>query len=325
MTTPRASMEHSIGDLLDGKLSNEAAKVWLESLDIRQLNAHQIAGAVDAVMARSVPFPAHPDAIDCCGTGGDGRLTYNISTAAAFIAAARGVVIAKHGNRAVTSQSGSADVLGALGINTILTPEHAARILDKVGITFLYAPTYHPGFARVAPIRKAIGKRTIFNLLGPLCNPARVKRQLIGVFAQEYCSVIAETCKLLGHTRAMVVHGEDGMDEISITGPTHVAQLMDGQISYSTLRPQDAELRPQEGRALIGGNADQNARALKDMLSGLESPYADAVLLNAAAILMLADRAPTLHEGVTLARSTIARGDAMRKLSELIEASYDDE
>lgn len=320
----RSDMAQGIGQLLDGELSGNAAHDYLSSLDITRIHAEQLAGAVDAVMARAKPFPTHADAMDCCGTGGDGRLTYNISTAAAFVVAARGVKVAKHGNRAITSQSGSADVLEALGVYTSITPDHAAKILDEVGICFLYAPSFHPGFARVAPIRKAIGKRTIFNLLGPLCNPARVKRQLIGVFAAEYSSLIAETAQLLGSTHVMVAHGEDGTDELSITGNTHVSYLSEGKIRYSTIRPQDAGLMPQDGRALIGGNAMHNARALRDVLAGLESPYADAVLLNAAAMLMLADKAPTLHEGVALAKSTIARGEALKKLEQLVEASFPD-
>ncbi|MBX9725714.1 MAG: anthranilate phosphoribosyltransferase [Rickettsiales bacterium] len=322
--TQRADMERGIGQLLDGDIHGDEALAYLTSLDISRINAPQLAGAVDAVMARAKPFPRHAEAIDCCGTGGDGRSTYNISTAAALVVAARGVVVAKHGNRAITSQSGSADVLEALGMYTNITPEHAGKILEQVGICFLYAPNFHPGFARVAPLRKAIGKRTIFNLLGPLCNPARVKRQLIGVFAAEYSSLVAETAQLLGSTHVMVVHGEDGTDELSITGNTHVSHLQDNTIRYSSIRPQDAGLMPHDGRALIGGNATQNARALRDVLGGLESPYADAVLLNAAAMLMLADKAPTLHEGVALARSTIARGEASKKLEQLIEASFPD-
>jgi anthranilate phosphoribosyltransferase len=323
--TPRQSIEKSIGDLLDGKLAGDAAVAFLTGLDMSALTPHMLAGAVDAVMARALPFPEFPDAIDCCGTGGDGRATYNISTAVAFVLAARGVQVAKHGNRAVSSQSGSADVLEALGMNPNITREKEAELLNKIGISFLYAPNFHLGFARLAGIRKTIGRRTILNLLGPLCNPAQVKRQLIGVFAPEYCSLVAETAQMLGHTRVMVVHGEDGTDELSITGNTHVAELEDGSIHYSTIRPQDAGLAISPGRALVGGTAQQNARALRDVLSGLESPYLDVVLLNAAAALMVADKAHTLEEGVMMARASIARGDAKRKLEELIALSHDDD
>ena len=319
----RSDMQSSVGALLDGTLAGDEAVWFLDHQDLSQLTPHALAGAVDAVMARAVPFPAFHEAVDCCGTGGDNRSTYNISTATAFVVAARGVQVAKHGNKAVSSQTGSADVLAALGVNTNITPAKAAQLLETIGICFLYAPTFHPGFARVAPIRKQVQKRTLFNLLGPLCNPARVKRQLIGVFAPEYCALVAETAQLLGYHHVMVVHGEDGTDELSITGPTHAAQLENGTISYASLRPQDAGLTPQEGRALIGGNATQNAKALLDVLGGVESPYMDAVLLNAAAVLMIAGKARTLQEGVQLGRSAIARGSARAKLDELIEQSHD--
>ncbi|MFZ4542063.1 MAG: anthranilate phosphoribosyltransferase [Rickettsiales bacterium] len=317
----RIDMESHIGALLDGTLAGDEAKSFLNGLDISRITPHQLAGAVDAVMGRVKPFPTHADALDCCGTGGDRRSTYNISTAAAIVVAARGVKVAKHGNRAVTSQSGSADVLEALGMYTNIPPKQSAKMLEEHGICFLYAPVFHSGFARVASIRKAIGRRTIFNLLGPLCNPARVKRQLIGVFAPEYCALVAETCQLLGRAQVMVVHGDDGTDELSITGNTHVAHLYNNTILYATFRPQDGGLTPQDGRALVGGNANQNAQALRDVLRGLDSPYADAVMLNAAAMLMLADKAATLEDGVALARNAIARGDAYRKLDAIIEAS----
>lgn len=320
----RTDMEQFIGRLLDGAMPESEAIRFLSEQDMALLTAHALAGAVDAVMARMLPFPAFPDAIDCCGTGGDGRMTYNISTAAAIVVAARGVQVAKHGNRAVSSASGSADVLEALGVNSKVSREQAARMLETIGISFLYAPSFHPGFARLAPIRRAIGKRTILNLIGPLCNPARVKRQLIGVFAPEYCALVAETAQLLGHTHVMVVHGDDGVDELSITGTTHVAELEDGTIHYASFRPQDADLHPHEGRALTGGSATQNAQALREVLNGVESPYFDAVLLNAAAALVIAGKAQTLLDGAALARSCIARGDARRKLEELIAMSHDD-
>ena len=318
-------MAARIGELLDGTLTGDAAIDFLSTLDTAHLNAHQMAGAVDAVMARARPFPAFPDALDCSGTGGDGRGTYNISTAAAIVAAARGVRIAKHGNRAITSKSGSADVLEALGFNTNATAATAERMMHELGIAFMFAPSFHPGFARLAPIRRTIGKRTIFNLLGPLCNPARVTRQLIGVFAPEYCALMTETCQLLGHTHVMAVHGDDGTDELSITGNTHVSELQAGAIRYSTIRPQDAGLTPADASALAGGDAAHNAKTLRDVLSGVKSPYADAVLLNAAALLQLAEKAPNLHDGVALARSTIARGEALKKLDAMIEASFADE
>lgn len=318
-------MHSHIGAILDGALAGAEAQEFLESQPPEQLTPEQFAGAVDAVMARAVPFPEFEGAMDCCGTGGDGRLTYNISTAAAFVVAARGIKVAKHGNRAVTSKSGSADVLEALGVNTHVSPAHSAKMLEEIGICFLNAPTFHPGFARIAPIRKAIGHRTIFNVIGPLCNPARVKRQLIGVFSPDLCATVAETCLLLGRENVMVVHGDDGMDEVSITGNTQVAHLTGGDIRFSILRPQDGGMAARPGRALIGGPAKQNASALRDVLSGQESVYADAVMLNAAVMLMIAGVAPTLFDGVAFARSTVARGEAMRKLERLIDMSFSDD
>ncbi len=319
--TAREEMTKTIGALLDGTFAGMEAQHWLASLDIHRITAEELAGAADAVMARAVPFPEYATAVDCCGTGGDGRATYNISTAAAIVAAACGVKVAKHGNRAVTSNSGSADVLGALGVNTLLEPDASARMMDETGLCFLYAPTFHPGFKRVSAMRAEIGHRTIFNLLGPLCNPARVRRQLLGVFGLSFCTPMVEACKLLGREHVMVVHGEDGTDEISIAGATHASTLMLGQIQNSRITPEMAGLEEQPGRALVGGNAQQNARAMREVFAGLESPYLNAVLINAAGVLEVAGAVTSLAEGVTLARAAITRGDATRKLKQLIDVS----
>lgn len=322
MVTPDLMYQH-IGDLLDGHLAGDDAVTFLKEQEIADLSPPMLAAAVNAVMDRALPFPSFPEALDCCGTGGDGRSTYNISTTVAFVAAACGVSIAKHGNRAVSSQSGSADVLEALGARTALTTQKAETLLRDLNLVFLYAPTFHLGFARVAPIRKAVGKRTVFNLIGPLCNPVRPKRQLIGVFAPEYCAIMAETARILGMDRVMVVYGDDGTDEISITSTTHVAQLDKGVIQNTSLQPHDAGLTQQEGRALIGGDAHQNATALRDVLQGLACPYADAVLINSAAVLMLSGKASSLKEGMLLARNSIARGDALRLLDAYVAATQE--
>lgn len=319
--SPREEMSKTIGALLDGSFEGSEAQAWLASLDIHRITAEDLAGAADAVMSRAVAFPEWPTAVDCCGTGGDGRSTYNISTAAAIVAAACGVKVAKHGNRAVTSNSGSADVLGALGVNTLLEPEESAKMLDQIGLCFLYAPTFHPGFKRLSAMRAAIGHRTIFNLLGPLCNPARVRRQLLGVFALPFCYPMIEACKLLGREHVMVVHGEDGTDEISVTGATQAYTLMLGHIKSTRIIPESFGMHAHPGRTLVGGTAQQNARAMRDVFEGIESPYTDAVLINTAGLLEVAGVITSIEEGIPLARNAISKGDASRKLTQLIEAS----
>jgi anthranilate phosphoribosyltransferase len=318
----RESTRDFVGALLDGTLDEQDAIARLAGIDMDALTAEQLAGAAEAVMARAVPFPAFPDALDCCGTGGDGQHSFNISTTAALVVAACGVTVAKHGNRAITSSSGSADVLEALGVITQLTPEQTERVLRETGIAFLFAPTFHPGFKRVAPIRKAVGKRTIFNLLGPLCNPARVERQLIGVFAEPYCQLVAETAQLLGHRHVLVAYGMDGGDEISVTGPTHIAELKANTVQHHRWNPHDAGLPIRLSTELKGGNAMQNADALHAVLCGAPGAYADAVALNAAAVLVLAGKAATLYDGVQMAKATLLQGDALRVLDNLIEATH---
>jgi anthranilate phosphoribosyltransferase len=316
----RADMETTIGAMLDGAMQAGDAIAILTALE-GKTTAEQLAGAADAVMARAISFPEFPDAVDCCGTGGDGQHTLNISTAAAIVAAACGVQVAKHGNRAVTSKSGSADVLEALGVNTTISTDRAAEILNEVGICFLFAPSFHPGFARVAEIRKTIGKRTIFNLLGPLSNPARVKHQLIGTYSKESAELVAYTARLLGRTHVMVVHGEDGSDEISIAGKTRVWELKDNHIRDYTIDASAGGIESHAKAGLRGDDAATNAKALRDVLDGETSTYADAVLLNASAVLQIANKATSLKEGVELAREAIHSGAAHAKLGALVEAT----
>jgi anthranilate phosphoribosyltransferase len=271
--------------------------------------------------AQMKAIAAPPLAIDLCGTGGDGLGTLNISTAVSFVVAAAGVPVAKHGNRSMSSKSGAADILEALGVRIDLEPVAAERILRETGIVFLFAQTHHPAMRHVAGARRAIGKRTIFNLLGPLANPAGVKRQLVGIFAEEWLTPYAEALRALGCERAMVVHGRDGLDELTTTDITYVALLSDGVITRSQIAPEDAGLGRASLEELQGGTAMQNAAALKALLSGKGGAYRDIVLLNAAAALMVAERAKDILSGTELARDVLDSGAARVKLEQLVMTS----
>lgn len=315
MIDARQSMKTTIGAMLDGTMDPADSTEFLLANDPLHITHEQLAGAVDAVMERANPFPAFPDALDCCGTGGDDKQTLNVSTATAIVAAACGVQIAKHGNRAVSSKSGSADVLAALGVNIDASAKTLAKCLNEIGIAFLFAPHFHSGFAKVAPLRKAMGGRTIFNLLGPLCNPARVQRQLIGVFDKALIPTYAATCQLLGRTNVMIVHGEDGVDECSISATTHT--------NTHYFAPMDAGLQYHSPDALKGGDVGHNATALNDMLSGNAGAYRDAVLLNTAALLTIADVADDLKSASALAAEAIDSGRSLATLERLKKVSYE--
>ena len=319
--TLRLATSERIGAILDGKISDDEAMRYLTELDELALNAEHIAGAVDAVMHRAEKFPEFPGAMDVCGTGGDYQHSYNISTAAALVVAACGVKVAKHGNKAITSRSGSADVLEALGVRTSLSVENSAKVLNEVGISFLFAPTFHPGFARIAPLRKTIGHRTIFNLLGPLCNPARVDYQLIGVYHPALCAPMAGAANLLGRKHVMVVHGEEGSDEISISGKTKVSELVNNVVTHYDLEPRRAGLPTRPADELKGGDAEENAAAMLEILDGAENTYADSVVFNAGVALYIAGKAPALRGGATMAREALAKGEAKRVLNHLIEVT----
>lgn len=317
----REAMRANIGAILDGKLAGDGAERILISTAEENITAEQIAGAVEAVMERSVPFPPQAQAMDVCGTGGDYLHLLNISTATAFVVAACGVKVAKHGNRAITSSSGSADVLEALKVRTALSPEKVMHVMNEVGLAFLFAPSFHPGFAQLAPLRKSIGQRTILNVLGPLCNPARVDYQLIGVYSPKLVMPVAGACNLLGRKRVMVVHGADGSDEISITGDTHVAELSGGTITQSIMKPSRAGLPTHKIELLKGGDAEDNALAIREIFDGVENAFADAVVLNAAAALVTAGKAQAMRGGATMAREALARGEARRVLNHLVEVT----
>lgn len=311
-----ADTEQLIGAMLDGAMDEATAAAQLLALAEQGETATDIAEAARAVMARAIHFQAPADAIDVCGTGGDGRQSYNISTAVAFVTAACGVPVVKHGNRGVSSRSGSSDVLAALGFSKALGREFWQHMLETFGIAFLFAPQFHPGLVRMAPIRASLKRRTIFNVLGPLCNPAQVKRQLMGVYSQALVPVIAEVLRERGMAQAWVVHGEDGGDELSISGGSIVAKVGSG-IEQARIVPQDAGLPMHGEESLLGGTPEENAAALLDMLNGTKGAYRDSVLLNTAAALVIAGKAPCLADAAALAAETIDRGKALQLLQGL--------
>jgi anthranilate phosphoribosyltransferase len=255
------------------------------------------------------------------GTGGDASGSYNISTCAAFIVAGAGVPVAKHGNRALSSRSGAADVLGALGVKIDLAPEQISRCIAQAGIGFMFAPAHHPATRHVAPTRVELGTRTIFNLLGPLSNPAGVKRQMVGVFSKQWVEPLAQVLKNLGSERAFVVHGSDGLDEITTTGSTAVASLENGTVKTFDIAPEDVGLSRAKPEALRGGDAEHNAKALMGVLKGERGPYRDVALLNAAAALVVAGKATDLKAGVALAQKSIDSGEAEGSLDRLVAVS----
>lgn len=293
--------------MLDGAMSDDAVAAFLITLAERGETADEIAAAAQAMRARMVRVKAPAHAIDVCGTGGDGSHSLNISTAVALVIAACEVPVAKHGNRAASSRAGAADTLEALGLNLDRATQMAEPSLADLGIAFLFAQAHHPALARIAPIRKSLGRRTIFNLLGPLANPAGVTRQLIGVPRPELIETYAEALRLLGCERAMVVSGAEGLDELSISGPTHVATI-GFTLPSAMITPEDAGLPRHPAEALRGGDAPFNAAALRALLLGEQGAYRDAVLLNAAAALIVADQARDLRSGAEEAAEAIDKG-----------------
>jgi anthranilate phosphoribosyltransferase len=251
-----------------------------------------------------------------CGTGGDGAGTLNVSTAAAFVVAGCGIPVAKHGNRAMSSRTGAADVLEELGVPVNQDATAAKRALSRSGFAFLFAPAYHPAMKHVAPVRKELGFRTVFNLLGPICNPAQVRRQLLGIFAEEWLEPVAHVLSDLGTEKAWVVHGTDGLDELTTTGVTRVAVLEGGHVTMHDVSPEDAGLKRSTLAALKGGAADENARAILDLFDGAKNAFRDIVLLNAGAALVVADKAKTISEGVALAAEAIDKGKAAKALEQ---------
>ncbi len=308
-------------DIFSGDLAEERIAAFLLALHRKGEAADEILGAVRSMRARAKTITAPPNAIDIVGTGGDAKGTMNISTAAALVAAACGLPVAKHGNRAATSLSGSSDVLAALGINLEAPFEILEQCLAEAKLCFLFAPRHHPAMRHVAAVRKKLGVRTIFNLLGPLTNPAKVTRHLIGVYSTEWLMPMAEVLHALGSSSAWLSHGQDGMDEITIASKTDVVAFQDGKIRPFTISPEELGLLPSSPDALKGGDAAYNAEAIKKLLKGEKSAYRDIVLINAAAALVVGEKAGDLTEGIKLAADNIDSGGAEDVLQKLIRVT----
>jgi anthranilate phosphoribosyltransferase len=314
----REETEELFGRLMDGELAEAHKAALLVALAMKGETAGEIAGAAAAMRRRVVPILHRRErVVDTCGTGGDGRGTFNVSTAAALVAAAAGVPIAKHGNRSVSSRSGSADVLEALGVAIDVDPETAGRALDEVGIAFLFAPRLHPAMKEVMPVRKALGVRTIFNVLGPLTNPAGARRQVMGVYDRALVEIVGQVLLELGCEHALVVHGSDGLDEITTTGKTLVAEVRPGVLSLYELEPEDLGVPRAAPEDLRGGTPADNAESLRQVLGGRDGPLADVTALNAGAALYVGGMVEDLRAGYASARETLASGAAARKLEEL--------
>lgn len=311
--------------MMNGGATPAQIAAFLVAMRIKGETVEEITGAALTMRHKALEFAAPDDAIDTCGTGGDAKGTYNVSTAVAIVVAACGVPVVKHGNRSVSSKSGSSDVLEVLRVDVKASPEVMQRALNETNLCFLMAPSYHKAMKHISPVRQDLKLRTIYNLLGPLSNPAGVKRQLVGVFDRTLVRPLAEVLKALGLERAWVVHGADGMDELSLTGPSYVASLEKGEIEEFTLTPQDAGLEPCKMEDLIGGEPEENADALKHLLLGQENAYRDIVLLNSAAALLIAGRCDNLKAGVALAAAAIDSGKARGVLGRLADITQVEE
>lgn len=322
VATGASLSEDEIKDAFETMMSGVATPVqmaaFLMALRVRGETIPEITGAARLMRERMLPVEAPPDAVDIVGTGGDGHNTFNVSTCAAIVAAGAGVPVAKHGNRSVSSLSGASDVLTALGVKIDVPPLTISRAIAQAGVGFMWAPMHHTAMKHWAPARAELGIRTIFNLLGPLANPAGVTRQVVGVFNAAWTEPIAEVLKNLGSVHAWVVHGSDGLDEITTTGPTRVTELKDGAIRSFEVRPGDADLPTATLEDLKGGDATVNAAAIRELLGGELGAFRDIVLLNAAAALIVGGKARDLREGAQRAARAIDDGSAARALDKLV-------
>jgi anthranilate phosphoribosyltransferase len=317
----REEAEHAFDTILSGGSTLAQTGAFLMALRVRGETVEEITGAVTALRDKMLRVSAPANAIDIVGTGGDNSGSYNVSTLAAMITAACGVPVAKHGNRAASSKSGAADVLTALGVKVGLEPEKVTRCIAEAGVGFMFAPTHHASMRHVAPVRVELGTRTIFNLLGPLSNPAGVKRQVLGVFSESWLEPLAHTLDALGSERVWVVHGRDGLDEITTTAETAVAALENGTVRRFVITPEEAGLPRARPEDLKGGEAAVNAQALRAVVAGQRTPYRDIAVLNAAAALVVADQADGLRHGAEIAAAAIDSGALAAVLDRLIATS----
>jgi anthranilate phosphoribosyltransferase len=321
----RAEAEEAFDNMLSGEVTPAQMGGFLMALRVRGETVDEITGAVTAMRAKMLRVQAPAGAMDIVGTGGDGSGSWNVSTLAALIVAALGVPVAKHGNRAASSKSGTADVFGALGVKIGGSPQAAEAALAEANVAFMMAQTHHAAMRHVGPARVELGTRTIFNLLGPLSNPAGVKRQLTGAFAPSWLEPMAQTLRALGSERAWLVHGSDGLDELTTTGPSTVVALENGALRRFEVTPEEAGLARADPSALKGGDPAQNAQALRDVLAGARNAYRDIAVLNAAGALIVAERAATLAEGAAMAASALDSGAAKATLDKLVAATNRDD
>jgi anthranilate phosphoribosyltransferase len=321
-TLTEGEAERALETIMEGTAPPAATAALLTAMRVRGESVSEIVGFARAMRRFAARVQAPEGVVDTCGTGGDAKGTINISTAAAFVARGAGVVVAKHGNRAATSRAGSADVLEALGAEIELGSEQVSRCIKEAGVGFMFARTHHPAMRFVAPVRAELPFRTIFNLLGPLTNPAGARRQLVGVFGGAYVRPVAEALRSLGAEKALVVHGTDGMDEITVTDKTLVAEVRDAGIEEYEISPGDFDLGLHAPDGLLGGDAHLNARILRDVLSGEETGAArDVVLLNAGAAIYVSGEAKTIEEGVRLAEESIGSGAALGALEDFVHTT----
>ena len=314
-------MQTALEIMMSGVATPAQMGAFLMALRVRGETVEEITGAALLMRAKMTKVEAPPDAVDIVGTGGDGHGTFNVSTCAALVAAGAGVPVAKHGNRSVSSLAGASDVLAALGVKLDVVPETIAREIREAGVGFMWAPMHHSALKHWAPIRGELGIRTVFNLLGPICNPAGVKRQVVGVFSWQWVEPVAHVLKNLGAEHVWVVHGHDGLDELTTTGATDVAELKDGKVTVFEITPADAGLAPAKLSDLRGGDAKVNAAAIREVLAGKTGPCRDIVLLTAGAAMVVGGKAANLTDGVALAAHSIESGLAAKALAALVAVS----